>query len=185
METRFLKKVLQATEELDTLIYLHSSSFELALERWLKDLTSALTSTLDIYQSHIHFNVSASVISLNEKKLEKQNIDFLISLQKYIDGIDLNFTRKALQYVKIANEFKRPATISEKEKIIIKGLKYTEAFKESLAKIRKFSAKLLNECNSRKIKDLGKYQILYTRLEFLTTLDFDIAIKLLKEKGEI
>lgn len=185
MDKRFLQKLIQATEDLDTLIYLNTVSFEAALNRWLKDFADSLTTLVEIFSSGFEFKVSASVHSLQERKLEENNIDFLHKIQRYLDGVELAFSRKALQYVKIAKQFKKPTSISENQKIVLDGLKHIQKFKTSLAKIRRFSTRILKESRSRNLHTLRKYQKQHERLAFLSTLDFDKAISLLKEHGEI
>jgi hypothetical protein len=185
MDKRFVKKILKAAEDLDTLVYLSFDSFEDAVGKWLKDFAESLDTLADIFSRGLDTKISASVYSLEEKKLERDNLDFLNRIQKYLDGVDLAFSRKSLQYVKIAKRFKKPSAIEEKQKLLLEGLEHIDGFKKALEKIRKVSAILLKESRSRNIHTLSKYKKQNARLELLSTLNFDKALQMLKEHGEI
>lgn len=195
MKTKdFIKKILAASEDLDTLVILSAPSYESAMNLWVRDLAKSLNSILTIYgESNFKFKLTSSVYSLSEKRLEKENKEILLLITKYVDGVDLTLARKSLQYAKIAEKYlqqKSPklvtdANISKKAKIAIEMSEYLSMLENSLTKINKFSKKLKDEINSKSLINLTKYNYQFNRIDIFCELTLDILIDRLRTNGEI
>jgi len=190
----FIKKILAASEDLDTLVILSAPSYESAMNLWVRDLAKSLNSILTIYgESNFKFKLTSSVYSLSEKRLEKENKEILLLITKYVDGVDLTLARKSLQYAKIAEKYlqqKSPklvtdANISKKAKIAIEMSEYLSMLENSLTKINKFSKKLKDEINSKSLINLTKYNYQFNRIDIFCELTLDILIDRLRTNGEI
>ena len=182
METRFLKRIIQATEDLDTSIYLNASSFENAMSLWLKDFSDALNHTVNIFEK-FNFKLTANFLDKRNEQIHKEYLEKLV---QYIEGIDLVFSRKAIQYAKIALKLHGPKDLTADVLEDIEEAKtYLKKFKVSLEKINKFSYKLMLYAKENKIESLFNYKYQFTRLALFEKLTVDLAIKLLKEKSEI
>ena len=183
MEKGFIKRIIQATEDLDTSIYLNQPSFEKAIIKWLMDFSSSLVDTVELYEK---FNFKVTGTDFREKRLEQIHEDYLMRLVQYIDGVDLVFSRKSLQYAKIALKLHGPKiiTVSVLEDME-EANKYLNDFKLALKKINRFSTKLMSYAKENRITSLSKYEYQFHRLALLEKITLDIAIKLLKEHSEI
>lgn len=182
MHTGFIKRIIQATENLDTSIYLHSASFNEATALWVNDLSEALDSVVHIFE-HFDLEVSASFM---DKRSAQIHAEYLDKLTKYVEGVDLALTRKALQYAQIAIKLNGPKEISTDVLENIKEAKtYLEKLKASLEKVTKFSRKLMVQAKGNRLTSLPEYTYQFTRLALFEQLTLDLVIKLLKEKAEI
>lgn len=183
MEKGFIKRIIQASDDLDTLIYLKSGSFNQAIVYWLKDFSDALEHIVQIYEA---FNFKTTASSFNEQRLERQHQEYLMRVVQYIDGVDLIFSRKSLQYAKIAKELHGPKLLTSNVlSNIQEAQEYLQNFKTSLSKINNFSKKMLLYAKENKLIALPKYKYQFTRLTLLESLTLDKAITLLKDKAEI
>jgi hypothetical protein len=183
MDKSFIKRVIQAAEDLDTSVYLNCPSFEEALASWLNDFSASLDSVVNrLYR--FDFQVAASVFL--EKRREQLHADYLDQVIQYVDGIDLAFSRKALQYAKIAVKLNGPKPLTaEVLENVAEARKYLTAFKSSIMKINKSAHKLLAYGKENNLITLPKYQYQFSRLALFERLTLDLAITLLKEKAEI
>ena len=188
MDTRFVKRIIKATEDLDTLVYLSYESFNAAMVKWLKDLTNSLNDVVDIFEGKKgrEKDISAGVSNFTERKLEQTHKEFLDRVSQYVDGIDLAFARKALQYSKIAIKLHGPKTINEKVlKDIQDAERYLKEFESAIKRVRNYSSKLMGEIKEKKLENIQKYKPQFDRLALFERLTLDLAISLLREKAEI
>lgn len=184
----FIKKIIQATGELDTLMYLNSPSFESAMSLWIKDLASEIKSLIETIDREDMSVTAENIIDLKETFLEKKHIKYLEYLLNFEEKIDFILARKAAQYAKICNKLDKSKTKSKKFKneIIKKeGIPYLEQLDIALSLLSKFSKKHLIEIEKRKIQNLSKYKKLYLRLKTYSNLDRVSFLTALLEKGEI
>lgn len=187
MDYRFVKKIIKATEDLDTLVYLSCSSFDTALQKWLTDFTKSLNEVSDIFES-FDLSVSAATKPTNfsDRRLESIHKEFLNRITQYVEGVDLAFARKAFQYSKIAIKLHGPKKITTQTlKNIEDAEKYLKEFESAIRRIRKYSNKLLLDVKAKKLESLKSYEYQYTRLALFEKLTLDLAISLLKENAEI
>jgi len=182
MDKGFIKRIIQATESLDTSIYLNSASFEDAMALWVTDLSEALDSVVTIFERFEH-KVSASFL---DKRAAQIHAEYLDKLTQYIEGVDLALTRKALQYAQIAIKLNGPKEISADVLENIKEAKaYLAKLKASLNRVNKLSHKLMTYAKDNNLISLPEYAYQFKRLDLFEKLTLDLVIKLLKEKAEI
>jgi len=185
MDSRFVKRIIKAVEDLDTLVYLSCDSFDIALKKWLNDFTRSLNEVVDTFEK-FDLQVSASVSDFSSRKLEQTHKEFLDRVIQYIEGVDLAFARKALQYSKLAIKLNGPKTITAQ---VLKDIKdaeqYLNNFEMALKRVRNYSRKLMLESKSKKVNTLPKYKSQFDRLSLFERLTLDLAISLLKKNSEI
>jgi hypothetical protein len=180
----FIRKVIAATEDLDTSVYLNSQTFEEAFDLWLGDVVKALSNVITNF-SRFDYSVSAGVICLNEKRLEENNKDFLIQVANFVKQVDRIFARKALQYSKICKKFNQPKDLKSKLELQTEGKKYLTLLETALTLVNKFSKDRIREAKKRKVYSLPFYEIVFSRIDIFSNLDRDSFIDLLKEHGEV
>jgi len=180
MDSRFVKRIIKATEDLDTLVYLSCDSFDVAVKKWLNDFTKSLNEVVDTFEN-FDLDVSAGISDFSSKKLEQTHKEFLDRVVQYVDGVDLAFARKALQYAKLG-----PKPITSQVLNNIKDAEqYLKEFELALKRVRNYSRKLMLEAKSKKVNTLPKYKPQFDRLLLFERLTLDLAISLLKENSEI
>jgi hypothetical protein len=184
MATSFLKKIIQASEDLETLVYVNSKSFDLALERWTIDLAKELQNTTERFNKD-NFKVSAGMIDLNERRLEENNKDFLENLHDFVDVVEQLLAQKAYQYVKFCEKFGQPKTLEKQWELADKASEYLSKLDLALSLVRKFSGSRLENIEKLKLTSLSKYKDLFSRIRLFSILDRKKVIALLKEKSEI
>jgi hypothetical protein len=183
MEKGFIARIIKASEDMDTSLYLHCSSFDEAMQHWLDDFSDALNQVINIFEK-FEFKITASTfLDKRQEQLHKEYLDRLI---QYVDGIDLAFSRKALQYAKIAVKLNGPKDLTPSTLDDLKEAKtYLKDFRTAIERVNKFSHKLMQYAKENKIDSLPKYEYQLARLALFEKLTLDLAIKLLKEKAEI
>ena len=191
MDSRFVKRIIKATEDLDTLVYLSCDSFDVALKKWLNDFTKALNEVVDTFEN-LDLSVSAGasdvsgVPDFSSRRLEQTHKEFLDRIVQYVEGIDLAFARKALQYSKLAIKLNGPKTITAQVLTDIKDAEqYLNNFESALKRVRNYSRKVMLEAKSKKVNTLPKYKSQFDRLSLFERLTLDLAISLLKKNSEI
>jgi hypothetical protein len=184
----FIRRILTAMQDIDELEYI---SLEESLTKLIKSITGDLNHIVDIYE-RFNFDAIASVFSLDEKRLENNNKEFLDGLVKYISGVDRAFNHRAVTYCNLGSTVKPRISEKsiEKEKIkkfeILKSLAQVEdAFISAIKRVNKFSHKLMEEAKNRKINNLPKYEYEFKQLELFEILDWAKAIELLTTKRKI
>lgn len=186
METRFVKKIFSAMQNMNK--YEHLDSFELACSTLIKDLASDLENLLEIFD-RFNFEAISSIISLTDKKLEDKYRDLLDKTVKYVDGVDRIFNKRGVELAKLCvQKFQLHDALSSEEiekrkKLSIEIAKQEKAFGIALKKVNKFS-KELNE-KAKNVKHLKKYEYQFNQLSLFETLDLNRAFDLLAEKGKI
>jgi hypothetical protein len=185
MDTRFVKRIIQATDDLDTLIYVNSQSFDEAITKWLRDLVKALNTVIKTFEPLFTIPISASS-SFEERRLEQKYQEFLTRITEYVAGVDLVFARKSLQYAKIARKLHGPKELTDQTLVDIKEAEdYLHHFEKTLELIRTFSQKQMLFAKGKKLNNLAKYKYQFNRLTLFEKLNLELAISLLKEKTEI
>ena len=183
MEKGFIKRIIQATEDLDTSVYLNSQSFNSACIRWLSDFSDALNNAVSIFEN---FTFKVTGTDFREKRLEQIHEDYLYRLSQYVEGVDLVFSRKSLQYAKIAIKLHGPKNLTKEVLESVDNAKeYLNKFAISLKKVNIFSQKLMTYAKENKIQSLPKYKYQFERLSLFEKINLDLVIKLLKEHSEI
>lgn len=183
MEKGFLKRIIQATEDLDTSLYLHSPTFESAILKWLEDFSNSLNDVTSIFEK---FNFKITGSDFKEKRLEQIHEEYLSRLCQYVEGVDLVFSRKALQYAKIAIKLNGPKILTKEVLENIDSAKeYLNKLSVSLKKINTFSQKLMNYAKENNLQSLSRYKYQFERLFLFEKITLDLMIKLLKEHSEI
>jgi hypothetical protein len=162
VEKGFIKKIIKASEELDTSIYLNSATFEEAIVQWLEDFADGLNSVTHLFEK-ISFKTTGATFL--EKRLEQIHKEYLDRVVQYVEGVDLVFSRKALQYAKIAVKLNGPKLPSLATLENIKEAKnYLKDLKLAIEKINNFSSKLLAFAKENKLISLPKYNYQFKRL---------------------
>jgi len=175
MEKGFIKRIIQATEDLDTSIYLNCSSFDEAMLSWLSDFSEALNSEAHLLE-RFDFKVTAS--SFLEKRLVQIHSEYLNKLTQYVDGVDLVFSRKALQYSKIAIKLNGPKDLTaEVLENVEDAKKYLTAFRASIVKVNNVSHKLVVYAKENKLLTLAGYEYQFSRIALFEKLTLDLAIE--------
>lgn len=183
MDKRFVKRILKATEDLDTLVYLSSPSFEVAVSKWLKDFGKALDDVVKAYDSLL---VARETASFEDKLLERRYKAFLESLEKYVYAIDEVLARRALQYAKIAMKLNGPKVLTVKVlEDIQEANQYLEDLRRNIDKVRKFSQKQMVIAREHKLTRIDKYEYVFNRLMLFEVLTLEKVINLLKENAEV
>jgi len=184
----FIKKVIQASEALDTLVYLNAPSFEKAIEHWILDLANDIKDVIKKYERLEHEVISDAVIDINERILEKKNASYLKYLTDFREEVDYILARKSLQYVTICNKrdkTKRKSNIFKNKIIYQESVHYLNQLDVALKLINNFSTAHLNKCKNKHLNNLAKYQDLFSRLRLFEKLTRSQFIKSLMDKGDI
>lgn len=187
-KNRYIKKVIQASEALDTLVYLNAPSFESAVEHWILDLAKELKVTVEKYKRIDYEVVADKVLNINEKILENKNIEYLNYLEAFRKEVDYVIARKSLQYAKICakrDKANKKSNAFKNSIIYQEGKKYLEQLDIALNLINKFSDEHLKRIKKQRLDILPKYQNLYSRLNLFKELTSVQFLKDLIEKGEI
>jgi hypothetical protein len=188
----FIRRIVAASEDLDTLVMLSKESYTEAYNTWVRDFAKALNTVERIYKE-IEYSATANVSSLEEKILEKNNYTFLQAVAKYVSAIDLIIARKSLQFAKIAEKYltqKAPHLVTDQEnekkiKLAIEASEYLNELETALNKINRYSLKLKKDFESRNLKKLANYKYHYERLDLFSRLTVDDIITRLRTAGEI
>lgn len=184
----FIRRILSAMQDIDELEYM---SLEESLTTLLKSITRDLNHIVDIYE-RFKFETIASVHSLEEKKLEKNNKEFLDRVVQYVEGVDRAFNHRAVTYCNLGSHFKPRLSEKSLQKEKMKKLELLkklaqaeEAFISAIKRVNKFSHKLMEEAKSRKVNHLKKYEYTFGQIALFETLDWSKAVELLSQKREI
>lgn len=169
----FLKRVLTAMNELNTLDF---ESITSAFTRLIQELSYNMTEIVDVYKSH-KFKTSASIISLKDKILEKNNKDFLDDLAHFIAAINTEFNNKSIKYGKLCLDCieKNKGKKEDLAEAFYNVLEHEKDFQVSIKKVRQFSLEKLTDAQDRKITHLEKYSLLFKQLTWLSELTWKTA----------
>jgi len=164
----FLKRVVSAFENLDTLDF---ETIDSALSRLTKNMAHNLNEIVDVYAAH-KFDISASVIDLTDKILEKKNKDFLDDLVSYVNEMDLEFKNRAVEYGKLCLKCIQVKKKNKAELIAVfsEVLENEKTFQTAITQVREFSRQKRNEAKIRKVTYLSKYKDTFTNLDNLADL---------------
>jgi hypothetical protein len=181
-----LQKVFKAMQAMDMYEY---DTFEIAISNLFKNLARDLNHTVEIYE-RFNFEISASIVSLADRKLEEKNKEFLEKLVQYIDGVDRAFNKRAVELARVCQkkyEIKIITPEVEKERmgLLFEIVRQQESFTAAIAKVNKFSQKQLVEVRRRNILHLEKYDYQFKQLALFEKLDLETAIDLIAKKAKI
>jgi alpha-N-acetylglucosamine transferase len=164
-------------------------SFEEAAVLIFQNLADDLTHIVEIYE-RFTFEISASIVSLTDKRLEEKNKEFLEKLVQYVDGIDRMFNKRAVEFGKLCKKASDLHTVSSNELLDRKNLLYEiakqeKSFDAAIQRVLRFSRKQMLEAKKRNITHLHKYAYQFTQIKLFESLDLDKAFSLIVEKGKI
>lgn len=188
----FLQRVMsKAIKEMMELDHLEFLSLEEALSNLLNAITSDLNHLVDIYE-RFKFESIAAIFSLDEKRLEKANEEFLHRLNQYIDGVGRAFNHRAVTYCNLGSSLK-PRMSEEsfkKEQIrkldVFKSLiQQEDVFIAAIKRVNNFSYRLMVDAKKREITQLPKHAYQFKQLALFVNLDWAKALNLLSEKKKI
>lgn len=170
----FLASFATKAERLDTQLYLASGSADEALQRWYGDLVDELGYIVQVF-SQVSWDepITAPMLLVNEKNLERENRQFLNRLLDFLQRAQEILASKAVQYGKICSRFSKSRELGvDIDKVDLKeGGTLAKRMDNACVLLNRFCVQRIEEGKRRRVNDLGNFWDHFAFLEKLSTIN--------------